>query len=74
MAGHFGGMPFTAGLVLATHDKELREALQSADVDNERQLGQLLKRIEGCVIDGFVVRRAARRRHWQVVVVVVRND
>ena len=73
-----GSMPFRTSDAIRFSRLErgsaLRAALVAADVDNEKQLGQLLARYSRLdSIDGLRVERARRRRHWRVVVAVV-ND
>jgi hypothetical protein len=77
IARAIGSRPFTAAWLIrnarVNPDRQLRQALAAATVENARQLGKLLRRLEGVEIDSREVRRvpSARRqavRQWFVFV------
>jgi hypothetical protein len=59
LARVFGARPFTSKLVLrhARVDADLRGALQSADVETARQLGWVLRAVQGIDVADFRVDR-----------------
>jgi hypothetical protein len=69
------GLPFKAQDVLqrAQYVPALREALLGADITSARQLGKLLARLEGTVVDGARLDRGrltGGAYYWQVVQVL----
>ncbi|MBA3884282.1 MAG: hypothetical protein H0X67_00965 [Acidobacteria bacterium] len=58
------GLSFTAAAVWRHRavDEALADALEQADVDSPRQLGRLLRRVEGRTVDGVRIARVGADR------------
>lgn len=60
---------FTASQVMTWPRPELVAALRAADIDDAKQLGELLHRLRARDLDGLVVERLRRKKagaHWRV--------
>jgi hypothetical protein len=64
IASDVGSLPFTARQlwVRRRHNPELVDALLEADVSSIRELGSLLRRLEGAPVGGWVVTRGRKQR------------